>query len=200
MNPIQGLLQPLSWINERVLKFGRALGIVAIAVMVAVTILQVICRYGFNNALAWPDEAARFCMLWMTALMAPTAFRRGGFVAIDILPALLPATPLRVLQLVLLTLSMLVLLVALRIGWNEVWGLGGRFASASLFIPVSWDFSQWYRVPRLWMMLSIPVGLVLLIAVNLELILRCLAQLLGARDLPPIPAGDGMDSGIRGVD
>lgn len=50
------------------------------------------------------------------------------------------------------------------------------------------------------MMLSIPVGLVLLIAVNLELILRCLAQLLGARDLPPIPAGDGMDSGIRGVD
>lgn len=200
MNPIQGLLQPLSWINERVLKFGRALGIVAIAVMVAVTILQVICRYGFNNALAWPDEAARFCMLWMTALMAPTAFRRGGFVAIDILPALLPATPLRVLQLVLLILSMLVLLVALRIGWNEVWGLGGRFASASLFIPVSWDFSQWYRVPRLWMMLSIPVGLVLLIAVNLELILRCLAQLLGARDLPPIPAGDGMDSGIRGVD
>ena len=200
MNPIQGLLQPLSWINERVLKFGRALGIVAIAVMVAVTILQVICRYGFNNALAWPDEAARFCMLWMTALMAPTAFRRGGFVAIDILPALLPATPLRVLQLILLILSMLVLLVALRIGWNEVWGLGGRFASASLFIPVSWDFSQWYRVPRLWMMLSIPVGLVLLIAVNLELILRCLAQLLGARDLPPIPAGDGMDSGIRGVD
>lgn len=200
MNPIQGLLQPLSWINERALKFGRALGIVAIAVMVAVTILQVICRYGFNNALAWPDEAARFCMLWMTALMAPTAFRRGGFVAIDILPALLPATPLRVLQLVLLILSMLVLLVALRIGWNEVWGLGGRFASASLFIPVSWDFSQWYRVPRLWMMLSIPVGLVLLIAVNLELILRCLAQLLGARDLPPIPAGDGMDSGIRGVD
>ncbi len=200
MNPIQRLLQPLSWINERVLKFGRALGIVAIAVMVAVTILQVICRYGFNNALAWPDEAARFCMLWMTALMAPTAFRRGGFVAIDILPALLPATPLRVLQLVLLILSMLVLLVALRIGWNEVWGLGGRFASASLFIPVSWDFSQWYRVPRLWMMLSIPVGLVLLIAVNLELILRCIAQLLGARDLPPIPAGDGMDSGIRGVD
>lgn len=200
MNPIQGLLQPLSWINERVLKFGRAMGIVAIAVMVAVTILQVICRYGFNNALAWPDEAARFCMLWMTGLMAPTAFRRGGFVAIDILPALLPATPLRVLQLILLILSMLVLLVALRIGWNEVWGLGGRFASASLFIPVSWDFSQWYRVPRLWMMLSIPVGLVLLIAVNLELILRCLAQLLGARDLPPIPAGDGMDSGIRGVD
>lgn len=200
MNPIQGLVRPLSWINERVLKFGRALGIVAIAVMVAVTILQVICRYGFNNALAWPDEAARFCMLWMTGLMAPTAFRQGGFVAIDILPALLPAVPLRVLQLVLLILSMLVLLVALRIGWNEVWGLGGRFASASLFIPVSWDFSQWYRVPRLWMMLSIPVGLTLLIAVNLELILRSLAELLGARDLPPIQTGDGMDNGIRGVD
>ena len=49
--------------------------------LVLAILVQVVFRYGFNNALPWPDEAARFCMLWMTGLMAPTAFRRGGFVA-----------------------------------------------------------------------------------------------------------------------
>lgn len=200
MSQVLGVVRPLSWINERLLKVGRAVGIVTIAIMVAVTILQVFCRYVLNGALAWPDEAARFCMLWMTGLMAPTAFRRGGFVAIDFLPAMLPATVARILNLALLSLSLVVLVVGVQIGWREVTGLGGRFDSASLFVPVNWDLSEWHRVPRSWMMASLPVGLVLLIMVNVELLLRTLAELAGVRGLPPIPMGDGMDTGSRGVD
>ncbi|WP_304617074.1 TRAP transporter small permease [Paracoccus sp. (in: a-proteobacteria)] len=200
MSLFEAVIRPLSRVNETVLRLGRAGGIVAIAIMVAVTILQVFQRYIMNSALAWPDEAARFCMMWMTGLMAPTAFRRGGFVAIDFVPMLLPALLARLLNIVLLLVSLAVLVVALQIGWREVTGLGGRFASASLFVPVSLDLSEWYRVPRSWMMASIPVGLVLLIMVNVELILRNLAQLAGVRDLPPIPTGDGMETGARGVD
>lgn len=197
MRLLTRLVRPLSRINEQLLRAGRAVGILAISLMVVVTIVQVIARYGFNSALAWPDEAARFCMLWMTGLMAPTAFRRGGFVAIDFFPAMLPATPARLLNLVLLIVSLVVLVVAVQIGWREVTGLGGRFASASLFLPTSLDFSDWYRVPRSWMMASIPVGLMLLISVNVELIMRILAQLGGARDLPPI---EGLDAGLRGAE
>ena len=172
MRLLTGLVRPLSRINEQLLRAGRAVGIVAIGLMVVVTIVQVVARYGFNSALAWPDEAARFCMLWMTGLMAPTAFRRGGFVAIDFLPAMLPATAARLLNLVLLVVSLVVLVAAVQIG-------------------------DWYRVPRSWMMASIPVGLMLLISVNVELILRILAQLGGARDLPPI---EGLDAGLRGAE
>ncbi|ODT60737.1 MULTISPECIES: TRAP transporter small permease subunit [Paracoccus] len=197
MSLLRGLIRPLSWINERLLRAGRAVGILAIGVMVAVTIAQVIARYGLNSALAWPDEAARFCMLWMTGLMAPTAFRRGGFVAIDFVPTLLPATLARLLNLMLLSVSLLVMIVAVQIGWREVVGLGGRFASASLFIPTSWGLDSWYRVPRSWMMASIPTGLVLLIAVNVELILRTVADLAGTRDLPPI---EGLDPALRGAE
>ncbi|CAM3339067.1 TRAP transporter small permease [Paracoccus nototheniae] len=197
MSLLHTVIRQLSWINEYLLRAGRAVGILAIGVMVCVTIAQVIARYGLNSALAWPDEAARFCMLWMTGLMAPTAFRRGGFVAIDMIPAMLPATLARILNLLLLCLSLLVMIVAVQIGWREVTGLGGRFASASLFLPTSLDFSTWYRIPRAWMMASIPVGLVLLISVNVELILRTLADLVGVRDLPPI---EGLDPGLRGAE
>jgi len=33
--------------------------------MVIVILLQVFFRYVLNNALPWPDELARFLMLWM---------------------------------------------------------------------------------------------------------------------------------------
>ncbi|WP_353474287.1 TRAP transporter small permease [Salipiger sp. H15] len=184
---LDGLIRPLSRVNDVLLKIGRGIGVVAIAVMVAVTLVQVFCRYVLGNALPWPDEAARFCMLWMTGLMAPTAFRRGGFVAIDILPSMLPRRPAILLNLVLLAISLVVLVVALQIGWKEVTGLGGRFASASLYLPTALDFSTWYRVPRSWMMLSLLVGLVLLVLVNIELILRNIAELCSDHALDALP-------------
>ena len=190
MGFLSGLIRPLSRLNDHVLRVGRAIGITAVAVMVVVTLLQVFSRYVLNSALSWPDEAARFCMLWMTGLMAPTAFRAGGFVAIDVLPEMLPATVARILNLILLCVSFLVLYVTIPIAWAEVTGIGGRFASASLHVPISLDFSQWYRVPRSWMMASLLVGAVMLIAVNVELLLRNIALLLGVTDLPRIPTTD----------
>lgn len=182
------VLAPISWVNGLLLKIGRAIGIVAIAAMVIAILIQVVARYLFNNALPWPDEAARFCMLWMTGLMAPTAFRRGGFVALDMISGILPRAVAAILGLVLLLISIAILLVALPIGYAEVTGFGGKFATASLYLPT---FDGWFRVPRSWMMLSLLVGVVLLILVNIELILRKLVELMGGGDrLPDLDLGD----------
>lgn len=182
------VLAPISWVNGALLKVGRGIGIAAIAAMVAAILIQVVARYVFNNALPWPDEAARFCMLWMTGLMAPTAFRRGGFVALDLVSGLLPKAAAAVLSLFLLLISLAILVVALPIGFSEVTGFGGRFATASLYLPT---FDGWFRVPRSWMMLSLLVGVVLLLMVNIELILRSIVTLLGGRDrLPDLDLGD----------
>jgi len=182
------VLAPLSWVNAFVLKIGRAVGIAAIAVMVAAILIQVVARYIFNNALPWPDEAARFCMLWMTGLMAPTAFRRGGFVALDMISGLLSKRVAALLGLLLLLVSLAILVVAVQIGFKEVTGFGGRFATASLYLPT---FDGWFRVPRSWMMLSLLVGVVLLLSVNIELILRNIVTFLGGGDrLPDLDLGD----------
>lgn len=165
-----------------VLALSRWVGILAVAFMVAAILIQVFYRYILNNALPWPDEAARFGMLWMTGLMAPIAFRRGGFVAIETLPDLLPKRSGDVLNLILLSLSLVVLIVAVNLGYKEVTGFGGRFATASLYLPTSLTFDEWFRIPRSWMMLSLFVGVILLIAVNIELMLRSLIGLMGGDD------------------
>lgn len=184
---MNGFLRVLARGNALVLGCGRVLGILAVAAMVAVTLAQVFCRYVLGHALAWPDEAARFFMLWMTALMAPLAFRHGGFVAIDLLPMGLPRKLAQILSLVLLIIATVVLVKAIQIGWADVTGIGGRFASASLYLPVWWESGEWYRVPRSWMMASLPVGMVLLLLVAVELILRTLAELCGVPVVPIAP-------------
>ncbi len=185
MGGLMSVLAPIAFVNETVLRLGRAVGIVAVAVMVIAILIQVFFRYVLGNALPWPDEAARFCMLWMTGLMAPTAFRRGGFVAIDMVPRLLPMGIGQILNILLLIVSLAVLLVAVSIGWSEVTGFGGKFATAALYLPTSLGFDEWYRIPRSWMMASLLVGVILLVAVNIELILRALITLLGGGDQLP---------------
>ncbi|MEL7093277.1 MAG: TRAP transporter small permease [Pseudomonadota bacterium] len=190
MGLILTVLAPISFVNGLLLKVGRAIGIVAIAAMVVAILIQVVARYVFNNALPWPDEAARFAMLWMTGLMAPTAFRRGGFVALDMISGVLPRSLAALLSLVLLLISITILIVALPIGYAEVTGFGGRFATASLYLPT---FDGWFRVPRSWMMLSLLVGVALLTLVNIELILRELVRIGGrGDDLPDLDIGDKM--------
>ncbi len=68
----------LEYLNSFMLKIGRNLAWIAIFLMVIVILLQVFFRYVLNNALPWPDELARFLMLWMTGFIAPSAYRWGG--------------------------------------------------------------------------------------------------------------------------
>lgn len=70
----------LERVNTFFLRIGRQFAWIAIFLMVVVIMIQVFFRYVLNSALPWPDEVARFLMLWMTGLIAPSAYRWGGFV------------------------------------------------------------------------------------------------------------------------
>ncbi len=178
---LTGLLLPFQIFNDVVLRVGRGIAIVAIGLMVLAILIQVFFRYVLNNALPWPDEAARFAMLWMTGLIAPMAYRRGGFVAIDMAVRALPERVAAILSLFLLFIAGGVLVMALQIGWGEVTGFMSRAKTASLYYFDIFD-GKWEKVPRQWMMLSFFVGVVLLTIVNIELILRSVITLLGGGD------------------
>jgi TRAP-type C4-dicarboxylate transport system permease small subunit len=155
--------------------------------MVVVILPQVFCRYVLNNALPLPEEASRFLMLWPTGLIAPTAFRRGGFVAIDRVIRILLCLVATGLSVFLTALTIMVLWIALGIGWSEVTGLGGRFETDSLRVPVSLDLGIRMKVPTSWMMASLLIGVALLLLVAVELALRNLYALIrglqGLRDI-----------------
>ncbi len=191
------VLHAYSALNTVVLAIGRNVAWLALALMVLVILLQVVFRYVFNNALAWPDEAARFLMMWMTGLVAPSAYRWGGFVAIDMLPRALPRTAGLVLTILLLILSAAVLIVALKFGYAHTMGFGGRFDSSSLRVPLELIGLEGFKVKLRYMYGSLFVGMIILTMVNFELILRSLVSLIYPNaELPP----DGMPGEMLGAD
>lgn len=179
MAVLLGLLAPFQMFNDIVLRIGRSIAIFAIGLMVCAILLQVFCRYVLGNALPWPEELAIFLMLWMTAAIAPSAYRRGGFVALEILSAALPSRGAAVLALVLLLISGVVLYIGAQIGLTEMSGLAGKFKSASLKYPT---LDGWVKMPNSWQIASLVTGLWLLFIVNIELILRNLITLAGGED------------------
>lgn len=177
MGLLNGLLKVLDKLNGAVLKVCGAIGIIAIAAMVVAILIQVFFRYVLGNALPWPDELARFCMLWMTGLMAPIAYRQGGFVAIDMLPDLLGRRAASLLSIILLLLSLLVLVMGIKLGMKHV-NSGWLFSSSSLKVPLSLIGMKSVKLKLVYMYSSLWIGLILLTAVNIELLMRSLKELI----------------------
>jgi len=181
MTLLLSLMNPLERFNRLVGWIGSYLSILALALMVLIILLQVFCRYVLNNALPWPDEAARFLMLWLTGLMAPVAMRHGGFVAIDTLLSVLPKRWVAVVSIILLILSILVLYVAIGLSAAHLKS-GWLFKSSSLKIPYDWFGGKAQKIPLAWMFLSLWLGVRLMILSAIELLLRQFITLLGGED------------------
>jgi len=158
-------------INTFILRIGRQIAWMAILLMVIVIIIQVFFRYVLNNALPWPDEVARFLMLWMTGLIAPSAYRWGGFVSIDMLQRFLPKILSNILIFLILIISLTVLLIGFEMGLKHI-NAGWIFSSSSIKLPYSLLGGKTEAMKLAWMYMSLPVGIFLLISVNIELTLK----------------------------
>ena len=165
------LLKGLIGFNTIILRLGRQLAWIAIGLMVVIILIQVYFRYVLNSALPWPDEAARFLMLWMTGFIAPSAYRWGGFVSIEMLFRMLPSRMVKIVTLMLLMISLLVLVVGLQFGLKHVES-GWLFSSSSLKWPLHLIGMEAIRVKLAWMYMSLPVGLAIMTLVNFELIIK----------------------------
>ncbi|MEL6747305.1 MAG: TRAP transporter small permease [Pseudomonadota bacterium] len=175
---LRGLVAALGRINSTLNVVLRQLGWLCVAAMVAIILTQVVFRYVLNSPLNWTEEAARFLMLWLIAFMAPSAYRWGGFVSIDMLADALPPRLREILVLLLTSVATLVLVVLVSHAIDH-FNAGTIFKSAALKIPLKWVY------------LSLGVCFGLMLLVNIELWLRSLGRLLGIEagfEPPQMPA------------
>ena len=63
-------------------KFDLLLGSAVMVIMVAIVVVQVIFRY-FGNPLSWPEEIARWTMIWITFAGASYCFKNGGLIRVE---------------------------------------------------------------------------------------------------------------------
>ena len=181
----------LGRINEIVLTLGRHIAWVLMALMVFVILLQVFYRYVLNNALPWPEEAALALMIWMMGLIAPSAYRWGGFVSIDMLSDQLPKWPKFVLTLFLVATATVVISFLLQQAWIH-------FSSPILFNSSGLNrmlqdsgINQLLGTRIEFRAAYIYFGMVacflMMLSVNIEVLLRNFGQAFGRPDEFPAP-------------
>ena len=80
-------------------KIEVAVASLVLLVLICVTFFGVLMRYIFNNPFTWEEELA--CMVWITFLAAPAAFRTKSHVAIEILVDALPKSLRKIVELLI---------------------------------------------------------------------------------------------------
>ncbi len=120
----------LASISRACLNFG----ILLLALMSTLIVAQVLGRNLFDLGMPWADELSRFCGVALVFLGVPLLALRGGHVAVDMVPAMLPRAGRRVCALI-------VEIMILAFGAIGVWSVcafllrAWKFATPTLGIP-----------------------------------------------------------------
>lgn len=77
----------IHWLDEHL---EETLMVGLLAVITCVILFQVIMRYFFRSAMAWPEELSRYCFVWSGLLSAGYCVRKNNAINLDILTSVLP--------------------------------------------------------------------------------------------------------------
>ncbi len=156
---------PVSWLVKlnAALHFACKWTSIALVAAIAVIVaMSVIFRYGFNDSIAWAEDAAKFLMVWLAFIGAPLGFRHGAHVSIELLPPGLPTFVRRVIRVLVHAIVLILMLMLVWYGWQFAWN--GRNQVALTIGDVS----------MFWIFVCMPVGAALMALVALELMLTVL--------------------------
>ncbi len=158
--------------NDVALGFGRTIAWVLLALMTFIVLYQVFFRYALNNAPSWSEAGARGLMMWMTFLVAPTAYRWGAYVSIDTLTHALRGRLRHGLSLAI-NISALTLIVVLL--WLSIDFVERGMTRRATGLP-----ADVFGIPMkaAYIRLAMPVGFLLMITVSIELIFKDLLHLM----------------------
>ncbi|MDX2155298.1 MAG: TRAP transporter small permease [Hyphomicrobiaceae bacterium] len=156
------IISALAGLNEALLAGCRLVSIGLVAAIAVIVVMAVVFRYGFNNSLAWSEDAAKFLMVWMTFIGAPLGFRHGAHVAVELLPPGLPAIVRRAIRAIVFAIIIFVMAILMRNGWIFAWN--GR---SQIALTVG-DISMF------WIFVCMPIGATLMMLVAIEQLLRVL--------------------------
>jgi TRAP-type C4-dicarboxylate transport system permease small subunit len=149
---------------------------VLLALVVVIVLLQVFGRYILQISLSWPEELARYVLVWLMIFGAAAAAASRSQIVVDTLLELVPASVRRALE----ALAALAGLVAVAL---LVWT-----SQPLIFGPAGRSTSPATGIPSFWIYLAVPVGGALLVLFALAELAEILRR---KRPAPRPPAGPG---------
>lgn len=140
---------------------------IMVPIMTAVIFMQVLLRYVFMSPLTWPEELARYLLIWISCLGSAYAVREGLHISVVFIKNKLPQSTQ----------------VAVAIGVHL---LVISFFVFGVVQGFKLSFSQWIeltaalRLPMTYPTLAIPIGFGIMIMFSLELLIQDVKKFLSA--------------------
>ena len=141
----------------------EALSGLLLGAVVVIILVQVIARYVLEIAISWPEESARYALVWLTFIGAAAAAARASEISVDSLTEMAPRSIRRGLHL-LAAVGGLVAFVFL------IW------ASLPLFGFPARTLSPATRISMGWVYLALPVGAALAMLFLVARVVRLVVQ------------------------
>lgn len=134
-----------------------------LVIVAAVLFLQVVLRYGFGFSLPWPEEAARYLMIWVVMLAGSLLVKDEQLVRVDLFDHYWPDRLISVRNAFFRIMLAVLLAVMVWKGYENA-DFGQRRTSATLGLSFYWIY------------LSVPVGAALMMFHMIVLALRDLLR------------------------
>ncbi len=129
----------MSGIKRAVMNLDSYVAMVAFCIMQACVFIQVFTRYVFNLPLSWPEEVARYSLVWLTFLGASAAVRAHDHIRIDALLTRVSEGVRSRLTILANLLAASVLIVVTPAGFGLVSLMMG-IPTAALQVSISWVY------------------------------------------------------------
>lgn len=133
--------------------------VVLVTSFTLVVLLQIFMRYVMGSALPWPDEFARFALVWMTFIAGSCALRRGQHVGIDYFVNKIGSLRVKaLLKLVAVTVLIVLLCVMIWYSW-QIAQSAARRTTPALGISYFWFHAGYFGGVSLILVQAIEHGL-----------------------------------------
>jgi C4-dicarboxylate transporter DctQ subunit len=113
----------------------------------AILFADVVLRYVFLMPLSWSEELVRYVMVWMVFVGSSVIVKKGGHVAVDVLPLFLPPKLKKALERLIPISAIVFCLVLFYFSWHH-----------TMRVKLSNQITTAMEAPMWVMYLAIPVG------------------------------------------
>lgn len=130
--------------------FERVILSILVLLIVLVMLLQIVCRYIFNNSLIWSEEFCRYCYIYFVFVGTALAVREQSELRVDAVVSILPKKTRRALNVVVDVIVFLMLVYLSYWSIPMVWAMYQKGGSSPAM-----------KLPMFIVYLSAPIGLIL---------------------------------------
>ncbi len=126
--------------ERRATALSLALACAMLVVAACLGLYQILARFVFQQPAEWSEVLIRFSLIWMVFLGAPSAFRQGAMVCVDVVHRLAGPTGKRVLDWVVAIAALVLIGFMIRFGFDYAWRARVQTISGLESFSMTWAY------------------------------------------------------------